>query len=67
MVAGKLRYVLDVGEDRVFQAVAGVCTTTAFSGGQVFGESGIEQKNMVTSCSLIDTQSVFLLLMLTLS
>lgn len=33
---------LDVGEDRVFQAVAGVCTTTAFSGGQVFGESGIE-------------------------
>lgn len=40
VLVGNLRHVLDVGEDRVFQTVAGVRPTTAFSGAQVFSEPG---------------------------
>lgn len=39
-----LRHVLQVCEDRVFQAVTGIRSTTAFSGAQVLGESGIKER-----------------------
>lgn len=37
----ELRYVLDVGEDCVFQTVAGVRPTAAFPGAKVLSEPGI--------------------------
>lgn len=53
---GNLRHVLDVSEDRVFQAVAGIRPTTAFSGAQIFGEP--EMKNIVGYSRIIDDSSL---------
>lgn len=48
-----LRHVLDVGEHGVFQSVAGVCSTTTFSGAQVFGESENNMSVITSSFSSI--------------
>lgn len=45
-VARDLRHVLNVSKYRVFQAVAGIRSTTAFSGTQIFGEPEIK-KNII--------------------